>query len=351
MRVAIQSFKNTGHAGRGVGVYGEQLIKYLKEIEDVEVIEFSDINEIHKKNVDVVHFLVFDLFQNTLPSNISIPSVVTVHDVTPLVFKKEYPSGIKGALNLFVQKRALKKIDKIITISNNSKKDINKHLGIDNKKIKVIYSGFGEQFKIANDRKEQKIVRDKYKLPDRYAFYSGNVNWNKNIVGMTDACIDADLDLVIVGKSFEQKENINHPEMRSYKQFLEKYENHPQVHILGFVPDGDLVAILNQATVALFVSFYEGFGFPILEAQACGVPVISAKTSSMPEIGGSGALYIDPKDIKEISCKITTVLNDEKLRNDLIDEGLLNIKRFSWKKTAEETYQLYKDLLKNERTV
>lgn len=350
MIIAIQSFKNTGHSGRGVGVYGEQLINHLKDIEDVEVIEFSDIDEIKNKNVDLVHFLVFDLFQKTLPSNITIPSVVTVHDVTPLVFKDEYPKGIKGSINLFRQKNALKKISKIITISKNSKKDITKYLGIDSKRIKVIHSGFSEQFKIIKNRKELKNIQEKYKLPEEFAFYSGNVNWNKNIVGMTDACIDANLDLVIVGKSFEQKDNLDHPEMKSYKEFLKKYENHPRVHILGFVPDEDMVAILNQAKVALFVSFYEGFGFPILEAQASGVPVICAKTSSMPEVGGSGALYCDPKDTKEISYKITTLLNDEKLRNDLIDEGQLNIKRFSWKKTAEETYQLYKDLLKNERT-
>src|SRR5690606_13187679 len=118
MKVAIQSFKNTGHAGRGVGVYGQELlqaikgvggVKGIKGFDGIEVVEFADISDVRDKDVDLVHFLVFDLFQKTLPSNISIPTVVTVHDVTPLVFSEHYPPGIKGKLNLFRQKRALKK--------------------------------------------------------------------------------------------------------------------------------------------------------------------------------------------------------------------------------------------------
>jgi len=346
MKVAIQTFKDTGHAGRGVGVYGMELIHALKKRDDVEVLEFSDGEELDTIKVDIVHFLVFDLFQKTLPTNINVPIVVTVHDVTPLVFAKHYPAGIKGNINLFIQKRALRKVDRVIAISENSKKDIEAYLGIQTKKISVVHSGVGKQFKKIDDKKVLETVKRKYNLPENFAFYSGNVNWNKNIVGMTQACISAGIDLVIVGKSFEQKKDLNHPEMKSYKEFLNKFNYNPKVHILGFVPDDEMVAILNLAAVSLFVSFYEGFGFPILEAQACGVPVLSSKLSAMPEVGGKGVMYVDPYDVDEMTYKIQLVVQDEKLRKDLIAEGTDNVGRFSWEKCAEETVIVYSKLLK-----
>lgn len=346
IKVAIQTFKDTGHAGRGVGVYGMELINALKKRNDIEVFEFSDVDELDTFKVDLVHFLVFDLFQKTLPNNISVPVVVTVHDVTPLVFGKHYPAGIKGNINLFMQKRALNKVDRVITISENSKKDIEAYLGIKTKKINVVHSGVGEQFKKVEDKRMLETVKKKYQLPDNFAFYSGNVNWNKNIVGMTQACISAGIDLVIVGKSFEQKKDLDHPEMKSYKEFLNEFNNNPKVHVLGFVPDDEMVAVLNLATVSLFVSFYEGFGFPILEAQACEVPVISSKLSAMPEVGGKGAMYVDPYDVDEMTYKIQLVVRDEKLRKDLIAEGKDNVEKFSWQKCADETVGVYSKLLK-----
>lgn len=345
MKVAIQTFKNTGHSGRGVGVYGDELLKAIdaiKESDVIEVVEFSEIDEL--KEIDLVHFLTFDLFQKSLPSNLALPFVVTVHDVTPLVFSKHYPSGIRGKFNLYFQKKALKKASKIITVSEASKKDIVRYLGIKEDKVAIVYSGISKEFKEIKEKEKLEGVKKKYNLPGQFAFYSGNVNWNKNILNMAEATLDAGLDLVIVGKSFTNRNHLDHPELKSFKSFLDKYDGNSKIHILGFVPTKEMVSILNLASVALFVSFYEGFGFPILEAQKCGVPVITSNTSSMPEVGGKGALFIDPEKVNEIKDAIRLIMNDEKLRAELIKKGFENSNRFSWEKCARETIAVYQSI-------
>ena len=346
IKIAIQTFKNSGHSGRGVGVYGEKLVNELKHRHnDLEILEFSQISELRNKNVSLVHFLTFDLFQRTLDAGLEIPFIVTIHDLTPLVFSEHFPSGFRGSVNLFFQKRSLQKAKKIITVSEASKKDILTYLKVAEEKIEVIYSGVGEEFRKITEIKDLERVKQKYHLPDQFAFYSGNVNWNKNILNMTRACVDAGLDLVIVGKSFKNTDNLDHPELKSFKQFLAEFGTHPKVHLLGYVQTEDMVCILNQAILALFVSYYEGFGFPILEAQSCGVPVITSESSSMPEIAGKGALFVDPKNTLEIQHSIEKILGDDKLKSKLIDDGLENVKRFSWTACATETVRLYKSVL------
>ena len=345
IKVGIQTYKGTGHSGRGIGVYGDELIGEISKLENIEVVEFgTNVKEIAKQ-VDLVHFLHFDLFEKTLSAKLPVPMVVTVHDVTPLIFPEHYPSGIRGKIKLFWQRNSLKRADRIITISENSKKDITRYLGIKADKIDVVYSGVSKRFKKINDRKKMDETKKKYNLPDKFAFYSGNVNWNKNILNTTLFCLEAGLDLVIVGKSFESRENLDHPEMKSYKEFLGKYANNPKVHILGYVPDDEMVVILNQASVSVFLSYYEGFGFPILEAQACGVPVITSNVSAMPEIGGKGAILISPDSKSDFLNAVSKIMNEAEYKENLINEGYENMQKFSWEKCAEETVEVYREII------
>lgn len=345
IKVGIPAYHNTAHAGRGIGVYGTELTKRLRLLDDIEVVEFDSVDQVLDQ-VDLIHFLHFDFFAKTLPARLRKPVVVTVPDVTPLVFPKHYPSGIKGKIKLFWQKNSLKKVARVLTISEASKSDITRYLGVSKDRIDVVYLGFSDRFKQIKNNQFLNEVKAKYKLPDRFAFYSGNVNWNKNIVNMASFCIESGIDLVIVGKSFGKKENMDHPEMRSYKMFVERFEGNPHIHVLGFVPDDDLVAILNQATVSLFISYYEGFGFPILEAQACGIPVITSKTSSMPEVAGKGAILVDPNELFDTKNALEKIEKDEQFRHELVHAGFENIKRFNWQKCADETAQVYRDVLR-----
>lgn len=331
------------HEVRGIGTYTKNLLTALKKLDEVEIQEFSDIEKI--KDADVVHYPFFDLFSHTLPVIKKFPTVVTIHDVIPLAFPKAFPPGIKGFLNNFLQKISLNNVAAVITDSEASRKDIREYLGVASKKIYVVPLAPSPHFKAIDDKTVLNNVKRKYSLPDKFALFTGSVNFNKNLLNLTEGVIKAEIDIVFVGKGFETRNNLNHPELRSFAVFLEKFAHHPRVHILGFVKEEDLVAITNLAQVLLLPSLKEGFGLPILEAQACGTPVITSETSSMPEVAGDGALFVNPYNIVEIANAIVKVLYDDKLRDQLIRKGFENVKRFSWEKTAANTVKVYRYVL------
>lgn len=333
---------NRLNKGRGVGFYTENLIKSLKKYSNQEVEVIDTEGAI---NVDVMHYPFFDFFRPTLPINKRFPTVVTIHDVTPLVFPEHYPPGIKGKLNFFNQKFALRNIKAIITDSENSKNDICKYLNIKSSNIFPIYLAPDDSFKLMMDKNKLEKVRNKYNLPKKFMLFVGDVNWNKNLINLTQACLDANTDICFVGKSFTNSPTLEHPELKSFKLFKQQFLNNPLVYILGFIEQNELVYIYNLAKGLLLPSFYEGFGLPILEAQACGVPVITGNISSMPEVAGKGAIFVNPKDIKEITNAIKNLLEDESLRRKLIKNGFENIKRFSWEKVAKDTLAVYEKVI------
>lgn len=340
MKVAINNYPlKSGHKNRGIGVYTKYLVESLEKQKDLEIEYFNNPNQL--RNVDIVHYPTFDFFKPTLPLLKKYPTVVTIHDVTPLLFPKYYPAGIRGTINNLIQRLSLLNVSGVITDSENSKKDIHKVLGIKENKIYVTYLAPAGHYQKINNKVALDKVKNKYRLPKEFILFTGNVNWNKNILNTTAAALKAGVEIVIVGKSFEQTENLDHPELKTFKQFKELYSNNPKVHILGFVEDLDLVAITNLATAVVLVSFYEGFGMPILEAQTCGIPVITANNSSLVEVSGDSVLYADPNNIDEIAAAIKKLLVDNELRQILIKKGYLNIKRFSWEKCAKETLRVY----------
>jgi glycosyltransferase involved in cell wall biosynthesis len=328
--------------GRGIGFYTENLYKELEKVlgDDLVLVE----KESQLESCELVHFPTFDFFQKTLKLT-NKNNVVTVHDVIPLMYPKYYPPGIKGKINLFFQKKQLKKVDAIITDSKSSKKEIQKHLQIPEEKIHVIYLAPADYFREISDKKILNSLKDKYKLPERFVLFTGNVNWNKNILNMAQGVIAAKIDLVLVGSSFAKTDNLDHPELRSYKKFREVYKDNPLIHTLGFIPNEDLVGILNMAEVLLLPSFAEGFGLPILEAQTCGVPVITSNDSSMKEIAGSSAYLINPENPEEITEALETLISNSSKREEIIKKGLENAKQYSWAKTAQETVKVYKQVL------
>lgn len=331
------------HSTRGIGFYTKNLLEHLKKIPKLHIQEFSDISEI--EDADVIHYPHFDLFQRTLSIKNKIPTVVTIHDVIPLEFPDHYPAGIKGSVNKFLQKKSLKRVAAVITDSQYSKKSITKYLGVSENKIFSISLAPVGYFQKIDDKHKLEKIKNKYNLPAKFALFTGNVNWNKNLLNLSKASVKADIDLVLIGKSFEERNNLDHPELKSFKEFLKTFSSNSKIHILGFVTDEDLVAITNLADVQLLPSLAEGFGLPILEAQICGTPVITSNISSMPEVAGRGALMVDPTSVEDISRAITRIINNQEIREELINEGFKNIKRFSWEKTAQETNEVYDKVL------
>lgn len=344
MKIAINTVAlKSGHKTRGIGSYIRGLLEEFKKNPEIHVQEFTDLSEV--KDADIVHYPLFDLFKPTLPLFKSQKTVVTIHDLTPLLFPDHYPPGIKGTLYNVYQKIALKGCSAIITDSISSKKDISGILNVNKDTVFVIHLAPSGRYKPITDITNLEKIANKYNLPIKFALFTGSVNWNKNIINLTKACLKAKIDLVLVGKDFEDISNLDHPEKASFKEFLNVCHDKPQIHLLGFIPDDDLVTITNLSFVQLLPSFYEGFGLPILEAQACGVPVITSKTSSMPEIGGGGAIYVDPENVNEISEAIIELSKNHQLINKLIKAGFENTSHFSWKKTAAETLAVYQHVL------
>lgn len=328
---------------RGIGSYAKNLYKSLKEYTDLDIV----LNEERgfSGNSEIIHYPFFDFFQPTLPVFKKAKTVVTIHDVIPLKFSEHYPSGVWGGMNLIRQKIALKNVDAVITDSMASKGDIRQLLNIQDEKIHPIYLAPSDSFKVIKDSSLLKSAKEKYKLPEKFVLYVGNVNWNKNIVNMALGCMEADVKLVIMGSGFNIKNNeTNHPELKSYREFMSKFKNNENIQILGYVEDDEIVQIYNLATLLILPSFYEGFGLPVLEAQACGVPVVTSKNSSLEEVGADSVVYIDPYSAESISKGILAVFGDETMRRQLIGKGFGNIKRFSWEQTARETRQVYESL-------
>lgn len=344
MKIAIDSGPLvTGHAIRGIGAHTKLLIEHLEKIEDVkvDVIDFSK-NDLSK--YDIAHYSSFNPFFLTLPFRKPTKRVVlTIHDLIPLIYPEHYPPGIRGRLNFFIQKILIKNVDAIITISETSKKDITRFLGIPQEKIHVIHLAPRKIFKPITGHRSLATVQKKFGLPNFFVLYVGDVNYNKNLFGLATACKLAGIPLVIVGKQAKSEEiDRKHIENRPFVRFLHKFGGDSSIIRVGFVPDSDLAVIYNLATLYCQPSFYEGFGLAVLEAFASGCPVIASKVQALVEIGEPACVFFDPKDPKDMAEKILEVKNNEILRNQLINTGFEIVKKFSWKKTAKETANVYR---------
>lgn len=333
-----------GHKVRGIGSYTFNLLNELKKLPELDVLEFKDIKELSE--VDLIHYPYFDLFFPTLPFSKKFPVIVTIHDVIPLMFPEQFPPGIKGWVSLQHQKTSLKNVSAIITNSETSKRNIIKYLAVAADKIFVTPLAPATVFRKVTNKKLLSQVSSKYQLPEKFAIYIGSVNWNKNIVTMSQACVDAGINLYLIGKDFSNQDNLDHPERRSYKEFLEKYANSPLIHRLGYLEIEDLVNVLNLATMCLLPSFYEGFGIPIIEAQACGIPVLTSDIPVIEEVAGDSVLKVNPSNPEDMARAISHLASDQSLQRKLAEKGLKNSEQFTWSKTAIATLAVYNQVLK-----
>jgi glycosyltransferase involved in cell wall biosynthesis len=346
MKVAIDAgpFKSLDSV-RGIGVYTRLLTEHLKKIKDIDL-EIIDAQKEDLSKFDIVHYQRFHPYFFSIPFTKKIPSVVTIHDLIYLIYPKHYPPGIKGKLRFLAQKPLVKKMDAIITVSETSKKDIVRFLGIPAEKIFVTHLASEEMFKKLEDPGWKQKILKRYKLPNRFVLNVGDVNYNKNILGLAEACKMVGIPLVIVGKQAASRDfDRGHPENRPLVRLLEKYGQDKDILRIGFVEDEDLVGIYNLATVYCQPSFYEGFGLSVLKAFACGVPVVAAKIQALVEIGEPACLFFDPKSPKDMADKISKVVKDDSLKNQLIETGKVLIKNYSWDKTARQTAAVYRKVL------
>lgn len=346
----IEDTSKLAHRVRGTGFY----IKNLKDslianYPRNEYIFFNRAEEI-LQDVDLVHYPYFSPFFLSIPLFRQYKTVVTIHDLTPLVFSKHFPSGIKGKLKWFIQKKILESIDGIITDSYSSKKDILKFTKIQENKIHVVHLAASNHFQKIEKAEQKKKLKDaiskKYGLPDKFVLYVGDATWNKNIPRLLEAMIKINIPLVLTGQAIIQKEfDRNNPWNQDLILIQKIISDNKLIRAIGFVSDQDLVALYNCATVFTMPSLYEGFGLPVLEAMSCGCPVITTRCGSLPEIAGDAVEYVDPYNIDNISKKIVRVFEDNTLREKLIIKGFKQAKNFSWKKTSQDTINVYEKIV------
>jgi len=268
-------------------------------------------------NVNVFHA------SNWMIPKIECPIVTTIHDLTFLKFPEEHLPYYIAA-----HKRHLfraKKAQVVITVSQATKRDlINEGFATD--KIHVVYEAAGSMFKPV----KAAVVKAKYQLTKPFILSVGTREPRKNIKRLIQAWkpLRRQYDLVIVGQF----------------GWGEKTQVLPGIKLLGFVPDEDLVGLYSGAQAFVYPSLYEGFGLPVVEALSCGCPVVTSNVSSLPEIGGEAAIYVDPLSVAAITSGIKTALEStSKLRR----LGLEQAKKFSWEKTARETLKIYREVYEN----
>ena len=290
------------------------------------------------KDINLIHFT--DHYVD-VSNNFSGKKIVTIHDlfvfICPQYMKritiKNYSERIE---------KSIKKADIIITVSQSSKKDIINHFNVKEEKIKVIYLGYTPDiFKQLRKKEDLNLLRKKHNLPSKYFLTVGVISPRKNIENVIKSfeavkCRYKEYKLIIAGKKgWDYRGVMNCYERSRFKE---------DILFIDTPSDEVLSVVYNLADIFLFPSFYEGFGLPLLESMACGVPVITSNVSSLPEIAGDAAILVNPTRIDEITAAIDTIVNNETIRLELINKGLNRVKLFSWEETAMQTLNLYKEI-------
>lgn len=347
MNIAIdESPLKTGHflqhRVRGTGFYIENLKKSLLRYYPKNKYTFFTRGENLPKDIDLVHYPHFEPFFLTLPLCKSYPTVVTVHDLTPLVFPKHFPAGIRGKIKWQIQRWSLRSAAAVITDSQSSKNDIVQYTGISDIKVHVVYLAAGEEFKKLEVRSKKLEVISKYNLPAKFVLYVGDATWNKNLPNLIRAIQKINLTLVMAGKATAKQDfDRTNPWNYDLAAIEGLAKNDKRIIRLGFIPQEDLVMLYNAATVFAMPSIYEGFGLPVLEAMACGTPVVAAKGGSLAEVVGDAGLFVNPYDIDSITNGINEVFFTKKLQEKFSKKGLSQAGKFFWEKTAEQTTKVY----------
>ncbi|OGZ41604.1 MAG: hypothetical protein A3C80_00165 [Candidatus Ryanbacteria bacterium RIFCSPHIGHO2_02_FULL_45_43] len=367
---------------RGIGIYVANLVQELKKYQAYEIVPYAQSNAVvdflrretsfrsrrrtlyrmeraewlirslfikHKAKKDHI-----SIFHSTDPLSVLPPSrfyraVATVYDIIPLLFEEDFKH--KNFYGRYLYKRALqqlKKMDKIITLSYTSREDIHHVLRIPREKIVPIYLGVAPYFKPTNDHNQVLRVKEKYGVKGKYILNVGGVDHRKNIIRLLEAYsllskkgYKEKVYLVQVGGDIE----LNLHQRSKIFNKMQELKLDKSVIFCGAVDTADLVVLYNGAELLSFPSLYEGFGLPLIEAMACGTPVVTSNVPSLKEISGDAAVFVNPMNTEDISIGILKLLSDNDLRKSLKEKGLKRAANFTWEKTAQETAKVYEEIL------
>ena len=370
MKIGIDARGAIWYRGTGIGTYTYQLLHHLKQGPEKESYrlfypgeEYSGLDIGYRpdflpleENGDYweSYYLPKTLEQEAIdlyhvPQNgIGLPQkkvcrqVVTIHDLIPYI----YPETVgRKYLQIFLQEmpRIMAEADGIITVSENSKRDIRDIFAYPEERIWVIYEAPEPVYHLLPAEPCSEELKERYGIRKKYILYVGGFGPRKNIRGLLVAfaqvCREFPNEYLLVCPGLWQREGAG-PE-----DLIQALGLTGQVLFPGYVPVNHLPWFYRGASVFVYPSFYEGFGLPVLEAMACGAPVITSNTSSIPEVAGDAALLIDPHDAHHLAEAIIQVLSQPDLAEDLAEKGQIQAAKFSWQKTAQATAEVYRTLL------
>jgi glycosyltransferase involved in cell wall biosynthesis len=266
-------------------------------------------------------------------------AILTVHDLS---FRRR-PECADAALAAYLNRAvppSIQRADLVLADSRSTQADLVELLGVPAAKIEVLYPGVGDAYQPVRDEATLAAVRQKYNLPDNFVLFVGTIEPRKNLVTLLQAwpklqIADCRLQIALViagGKGWLYEETF---------ATVERLGLSGDVVFLGYVPETDLPALYSLARLFVFPSLYEGFGLPPLEAMACGTPVVCAHTSSLPEVAGDAALLVDPLDADGLAAAMQQALSDEGLRARLVERGLRQAARFTWRAAAQQLLAIY----------
>ncbi len=286
--------------------------------------------------------LRLDLFHSPYyikPYLLPSPSLVTIYDLVPKLYPQYTPSLWRRSIFEVAIRLAVASARRVICLSQSARDDLVRLLGVAPSKVSVTPAGVDERFQPLGGEVVVRL-RQSHGLPQGYILNVGINKPHKNLVRLVEAFakVKTGRKLVLAGRE--------DPRYRGAQEVVERLGLQERVVFLGEVPEEELPALYNGAMLFIFPSLYEGFGLPVLEAMACGVPVVCSNSSSLPEIAGQAALMVDPFDVDALSKAIERVLQDDALRITMREEGLKRAAQFPWERTARETLAAYSEALK-----
>lgn len=290
-----------------------------------------------------------DLFHSTdhyIPKFNSIPVVATIHDVIPFSHASWF--GLQQRIKHQHLKKTMVWPDHVITVSNYSKRQIMKHLNLAEEEISVVHHGVDESWQKRIHSHEKRSVLDKYGLSKGYIIFVGTIQSRKNLGTLIRGykhlpkTIQNEFDLVIVGGMS--------PSDKKAQTMIQRETKEGKIKWLGYLPTNDTQLLVKSATCLAFPSLAEGFGFPVLEGFAAGVPVLASNTTSIPEVAGNAAVLFPPEDHLAIAHELASILLSRSKREEYIDRGKRRVEEFTWAKSAEKTLVVYEFLMARYRS-
>jgi len=290
-----------------------------------------------RERIDLLHCP-----KSAIPFRSPCPVVVTLHDLIPI----KHPETEKLAAQVYWRLQipiAARRSNFIITDSEHARKEIMTDFLVPAERIRAVMLGFNPDMNREPDQSTSRKVSAKYNLPDDYILYVGTIQPRKNLGTLIEA-----FNLLKQGRDISHKLVIVGRKGWLYEQLFKRIHElglDEEILFTGFVPDEELPSIYGRAGVFVYLSLFEGFGLPPLEAMACGVPVITSNTTSLPEVVGNAGITLPPTDVAKVSEALRQIICDKELRTTMRQKGLKQARLFSWEATARETLEIYKTVL------